>query len=219
MTTRSLYRCQPVQAMDQLSSSSEFGDESDVESSDISNPSISPFSSDDELSEPEAELDESESEVSETGNAMLIITNKLVLPPFTVDLPLSIPSTTIQEVQHGNQHLGCKIVGDNIYKTVKARYMRTQEATKTSICTIFTLLLYEAGLISAISLMCISTRAPSPIKLAESLLPLMISHFVNCSSCMCHVSFPHILFFEFAFEDMVEWHRKHEYYSLLSQWW
>ena len=58
----------------QLSSTSEFGDELDAESSD-STPSISPFSSDDELSEPEAELDVSESEVSasdEPGDSTLL---------------------------------------------------------------------------------------------------------------------------------------------------
>ena len=119
---------------DHLSSLSEFGDVSDAESSDISTPSISPFSLDDELSEPEAELDE------QVIQHYYVFTRIKLL-----DLQLSTtPSTAPKETEQiANQDLGYKIVGDNIDKQSR-HAICTQEATKTSLCITFTLLLYKA---------------------------------------------------------------------------
>ena len=118
------------------------------------------------------------------------------LNTFTVDLPSSTPSTTIQEVQHANQHLGYKIVGDNIDKTVKARYMRTGSHRNQSLHYFHSLALRSRIDFSHLPNVYPDTCSPSPLKLSLPPLPshcylfsvsTMISQrmeFVTCSSCM-----------------------------------
>ena len=112
-----------------------------------------------------------------------------------------------------------KIVGDNIDKTVKARYMRTGSHRNQSLHYFHSLALRSRIDFSHLPNVYPDTCSPSPLKLAESLLPSASDDQSLRDLFIMHVSrvlSTHIPFFEFAFEDVVEWHRKHDYYKQMS---
>ena len=139
---------------------------------------------------------------------------------FSLEHQLSTtPSTVPQEAQQSNHYLGYKIVGDNIDKTVKARYMRVDGYRNQSLHYFHSLALQSRIDFSHLPNVHPATCSPSPLLMAESLLPTASDDQSLRDLFIMHVSrvlATHIPFFKLAFEDVVERHRKHDYYKQMS---
>ena len=114
-----------------------------------------------------------------------------------------------------NQHLGYKIVGDNIEKTIKARTIRTESHTNQTLHYFHSLALQSRKDFSDLPNVHPDTCSPSPLLMAESLLPSVSDGQSLCDLFIMQVSrvlTTLIPFFQLPFEDMVERHRKHVFY-------
>ena len=130
------------------------------------------------------------------------------------------PSRHAPPVQPAHSHhLGYKLVGDNIDKGVKARYMRIEGRHNHSFHYFHSFAVQSRIDFSHLPDQHPDTCFNSPYQLALSMLPsadddrslrdLFVTHV---SRILC----THMPFFKFAFEDVVEWHIQHEYYDQMS---
>ena len=112
-----------------------------------------------------------------------------------------------------------KLVGDNLDKSVKARYMRLGGSRNQSLHYFHSFaVLYRvdfSGLPGVHPQLCLN----NPSKRAISLLPSTADDKALKELFVTHVSrilVTHMPFFKLAFEDVVEWHIQHQYYAEMS---
>ncbi len=117
------------------------------------------------------------------------------------------------------QHLGYKLVGDNIDKGVKARYMRVEGSRNKSLHYFHSFAVLDRIDFSPLPDVFPQTCLNSPKQLALALLPSTDDDKTLRELFGTHVSrilCTHIPFFKFAFEDVVDWHVRHHYYDEMS---
>ena len=117
------------------------------------------------------------------------------------------------------KELGYKLVGDNIDKGVKAKYMRFGDHCNKSIHYFHSFAVQNRVDFSFLPDVLPDTCLNHPRAMAKSLLPsaeddrTLEQHFVtHISRILCS----HMPFFKFSFDDTVEWHIKHKYYEQMS---
>ena len=114
--------------------------------------------------------------------------------------------------------LGYKIVGDNLDKSVKARYMH-DGAGNQSLHYFHYFAVKNRVNLSNLPDVHPQTCMPSPELKAVIMLPSAEDDKDLCRLFAVHVSrvlATHIPYFKYAFDDVVEWHIKHKYYSEMS---
>ena len=203
---------------DQNSSSSDESYNSDSDSSFLA---ISPLTSEEEYSVSESS-DERESDMSESDSTALD------LKQFRASVGLHVPEccnlTAIQQTSAANKPRHChtmyRLCGDNIDKTVKQRYMRS-DTTKSGSIHYF----HSYAVASRIDFSHLSETTPllprvDLHQLATSLLPspdddLLIRR--NFSTLVSRVLVSNINFFKLTFDGVVQWHIKHEFYEEMSR--
>ena len=187
------------------SSSSSFIEDAvpDEESQDISPMSDTEMSSDDGLLLNNA----SDKEVTDMESAF-----SLPPPPKTLhssEIPPCAPSLETQLC-----HLSYKIVGDNIDKTVRPRFMRMKQHRTQSLHFFHSYAIRDridtSGLLDVHPQTCL----PSPRQLAESLLPQVEDDYTimsNFSVLISRVLTEHLQFFKTSFSDVVQHYITHDY--------
>ena len=137
-----------------------------------------------------------------------------------IGLVESYSSHTSQSVQpRYSPQLGYKLVGDNIDKGVKAWYMRVEGSHNKSLHYFHSFAVQNRVDFSHLPDVLPHTCLNSPHKLAVALLPsrdddkALRQHFVTHVSRILATYIP---FFKFTFEEVVEWHIKHDYYDQMS---
>ena len=116
-------------------------------------------------------------------------------------------------------HLVYKLVGDNIDKAVKARYMRVEGSRNQSLHYFHSFAVLDRIDFSHLPNVFPDTCLNSPKKLALALLPSEGDDTILTRLFETHVSrilCTHMPFFKFTFDDVVEWHIHHQYYDQMS---
>ena len=134
------------------------------------------------------------------------------------DIDLDYTESTHSENESGNTNVGYKIVGDNLDKTVKARYMR-DGARNQSLHYFHYFAIKNRVDLSELPDVHPQTCIPSPELKAIMMLPSVEDDKDLRRLFAVHVSrvlATHIPYFKNAFEDVVEWHINHKYYSEMS---
>ena len=115
--------------------------------------------------------------------------------------------------------LSYKLVGDNLDKSVKARYMRIGGSRNQSLHYFHSFAVLDrvdfSGLPDIHPQLCLN----SPNKRALSMFPSTEDDNALKQLFVTHVSrilATHMPFFKLLFEDIVEWHIQHKYYSEMS---
>ena len=117
------------------------------------------------------------------------------------------------------QHRSYKLVGDNIDKNVKARYMRIEGSRNQSLHYFHSFAVLDRINFSHLPDVFLHTCLNSPKQLALAMLPSKDDDKVLTLLFETHVSrilCTHIPFFKLSFEDIVEWHIHHRYYDEMS---
>ncbi len=117
------------------------------------------------------------------------------------------------------QRLGFKLVGDNIDKTVKARYMRAENHRNKSLHYFHYFAVQNRIDHSSFPDVHVQTCLDSPKRRALSLLPSKEDDRIlrsNIVTMVSRVLTKHMPFFKHTFEDIVQWHIKHQYYAEMS---
>lgn len=112
-----------------------------------------------------------------------------------------------------------KLVGDNIDKSVKARYMRFEGGHNKSLHYFHYFAVLNRVDFSAYPDVRPDLCLNSPMQIALSLLPSTDDDITLKHLFMTHISrvlCTHIPFFKSTFEDVVEWHIVHRYYGEMS---
>ena len=140
-------------------------------------------------------------------------------PAMNADLDPDQETTPKERKQElGYKIVGYKIVGDNLDKTVKARYMR--DGARNQSLHYF----HFFGVKNRVDLSNVpdvhpQTCMPSPELKSVMLLPSAEDDKELHRLFAVHVSrvlATHVPYFKLAFDDVVEWHIKHKYYSEMS---
>lgn len=117
------------------------------------------------------------------------------------------------------QHVSYKLVGDNIDKAVKARYMRVEGSRNQSLHYFHFFAVLDRIDFSPLPDVFPHLCFNCPKQMALALLPSTNDDMTLRQLFVTHVSrilTTHIPFFKFAFEDVVEWHIQHQYYEEMS---
>ena len=178
-------------------------DETDVSSydsdSDISWPVVSPMTSSDE-EDPFDECDEGES------------IEDVPIPPSTYHIEESSPT---QQQSSTTEVPGYRLCGDNVDKSVKHRYMRSDASSNVSSIHYF----HSYAAKNRVNTSGLSDAAPdSPAKdqkkIALSLLPSPSDDSIMKENFAIHLSrvlVEHVPFFEHSFDGAVSWHVTYKY--------
>ena len=137
-----------------------------------------------------------------------------------IPLTKTTSDTSQPTLTSGSSHFGYRLVGDNIDKTVRARYIRADRSCNRSLHYFHSFALKNRIDFSHLPDVYPHTCLPSPHQLSLSLLPSKDDDKALVNSFIVHVSrilATHMPFFKVAFEDVVEWHMKHPYYDQMSQ--
>lgn len=131
--------------------------------------------------------------------------------------PNTAPSGTT--CTKGLQHRSYKLVGDNIDRSVKARYMRMEGHRNQSLHYFHSFAVLDRISFNHLPDVLPHTCFNSPKQRALSMLPterddevLTLLFETHISRILC----THIPFFKTTFEDIVEWHIRHRYYDEMS---
>lgn len=117
------------------------------------------------------------------------------------------------------QCTGFKIVGDNLDKSVKARYMRLGGSHNQSLHYFHSFAVLDRIDFSSLPNIHPQQCLNSPEKRALSLLPSSDDDKALKKLFVTHVSrilTTHLPVFKLMFEDVTEWHIEHEYYKQMS---
>ena len=117
-------------------------------------------------------------------------------------------------------HFGYKLVGDNIDMSVKARYVQVGVSRNRSLHYFHTFVVKNRVDLRHLSDVHPDTCLPSSEQIACRLLPSTDDDKKLQSRFVAHVSrilATYLPYFKFAFEDVVEWHKHHTYYTEMSQ--
>lgn len=119
----------------------------------------------------------------------------------------------------GSPKLGFKLVGDNLDKSVKSRYLRLEGPRNKSLHCFNSFAVQNRIDFSHLPDALPSSGSNRPLQLASALLPsseddkALRRNFVVLIS---RILATHIPFFKFSFDDVVEWHIEHMYYEQMS---
>lgn len=119
-----------------------------------------------------------------------------------------------QPVATNSPRLGYKLVGDNIDKGVKARYMRSEGYRNRSLHYFHSFAVQNRVDFSHLPDVLPDTCPDSPERTALALLPSDDDDKAMRCLFATHISrilSTHIPFFKTAFNDVVDWHIEHEY--------
>lgn len=119
-----------------------------------------------------------------------------------------------QPVAIDSPRLGFKIVGDNIDKGLKARYMRSEGYHNRSLHYFHSFAVQNRVDFSHLPDVFPDTCSDSPERTALALLPSTDDDKALRRLFAIHISrilSMHIPFFKTAFDDVVEWHIEHDY--------
>lgn len=129
------------------------------------------------------------------------------------------PDRTADETSQfsGSQPLGFKLVGDNVDKTVKARYMRMDRYSNKS--------LHYFHCYAVLNRIQFNLPDESPVlsesrEIARSLLPSpvhdeqMQAYFVIIIS---RILYSNMDYFKVSFDSCVKWHIEHKYYQQMCK--
>lgn len=111
-----------------------------------------------------------------------------------------------------------KLCGDNIDKTVKRRYMRSDRGN-ISLHYFHIYATLDRVDVSSLSVSPLPTCLPSPENISESLLPSAsddIKIKKNFAVLVSRVMATHLKFFSFSFEDVIQWHIPHKFSAEMS---
>lgn len=106
-----------------------------------------------------------------------------------------------------------KLCGDNIDKTVKRRYLRSDKGN-LSLHYFHSYAVLDRIDVSCLSESPLPTCLNSPDKIAESLLPSLSddsSMKTDFAILVSRVLAKHLEFFSFGFQDVVQWHISHKF--------
>lgn len=115
--------------------------------------------------------------------------------------------------------LGYKLVGDNIDKGTKARYMRNDKYRDQSLHYFNFLAVQNRIDFTDYPDIQPDTCLDHPERRAKFLLPSQQDDATlrrNISILVSRVLAEHMPFFKYTFEDVVDWHIQHQYYSEMS---
>ena len=204
-------------------SSSDESDESysSDTNSDYSLKSMSPVTSEEEYvassSSNESDSDTSESHTPTTSSAIHLSTTSPQSPGSMTNQQVSTRCVS-EPFSHGQTMY--RLCGDNIDKTVKPRYMRS-DTHKTESIHYF----HSYAVANRVDFSDLSERTP-PLpsvdlwQLASSLLPSPDDDATMRNNFATHVSrvlVNNIDFFKVTFDGVVDWHIKHQFYEQMSE--
>ena len=115
--------------------------------------------------------------------------------------------------------LGYKIIGDNIDKMVKARYMRDEGYCNKSLHYFHSFAIQNRIDLSSYPDVHPHTCMDSPSRRASALLPSEEDDGIlrtNIVTLVSRILTEHMSFFKYTFDDVVDWHMKHLYYAEMS---
>jgi len=124
----------------------------------------------------------------------------------------------VKEAGPMRECFGYRFCGDNIDKTIKTRYMRSD---KQNVSLHY---FHSYAVLNRIDTSQFSETVPDTSKLnietvANSLLPSVADDLAikdNIATIISRVLVNHMEYFKFAFEDVVEWHINHAFYGEMS---
>ena len=107
-------------------------------------------------------------------------------------------------------------MGDNVDKSVKARYMQMEQYSNKSLHYFHSFAVQNRIVFNYLPDVSPASCSNHPCEVARSLLPssrhdaIIQSHFVTIIS---RILYSHMAFFKMVFDGCVEWHIKHKYYQ------
>ena len=113
-----------------------------------------------------------------------------------------------------------KLVGDNLDDTITPRFERADTYRKKSVHYFNSYAIKDRIDFSHLSPVHLPTCHPSPLHIAESLLPSISDDQVirrNMSTLIGRIIVSQMDFFKTSFSDVVDWHITHKYYAEMSQ--
>ena len=124
-----------------------------------------------------------------------------------------------QSVTMNSPSLGYKLVGDNIDKGIKARYMRSEGDRNRSLHYFHSFAVQNRVDFSHLSDVFPDTCFDSPERTALALLPSAdndkaMRHLF--ATYISRILVTHMPFFKVAFDDVVKWHIEHNYSDQMS---
>ncbi len=164
----------------------------------------------DEQEEDSESDDDTESEYQSPPPCPLIVEPSQVLEPCHF---------IVKECGPRRECFGYRLCGDNIDKTVKTRYMRSD---KHNLSLHY---FHSYAVLNRVDASSLSDIVPDISQLdtevvANTLLPSVSDDLVlrnNITTIISRVLVSHLEYFKFAFEDTVNWHIKHKFYGEMSQ--
>ena len=120
---------------------------------------------------------------------------------------------------NASKKLGYKVVGDNIDKGMKARYMRYDAHCNKSIHYFHSFAVLNRVDFSSLPDEHPNTCLNHPYKVALSLLPSADDDRALRKLFVVHISrilFTHVPYFRLSFDGVIEWHIKHKYYEEMT---
>ena len=115
---------------------------------------------------------------------------------------------------------GFTIIGDNIDKNVRPRYMRSTIHRVRSLHYFHSYAVFDRVNVSHLSQLKISSCLPSPAMIAKSLLPSNLNDAAMKQNIAIHISrvlTEFLPFFKASFSDVVKKHIQHKYYPQMSK--
>ena len=178
--------------------------------------------SDSESSEAEDSMDES-SEASESESNSDTTESTEETPILLIAPPPKVlePSHHIQKIQRMTSTAvpkGYRICGDNIDKTVRPRFMRS-DRKNTSLHYFHAYAVQNRIDVSALS-DSIESKTYNPESIANMIIPSMSDDKLlreNIAALISRVLVSNLSFFEFSFDKVVDWHIEHQFSLEMSQ--
>lgn len=158
----------------------------------------------------DTESDESESEDG-PNNPLLIAAAPQVLEPYCHISRISGISYSLPK--------GYRICGDNIDKTVRPRYMRSDKANK-SLHYFHSYAVQNRVDVSHLADSPVDMSTFTPDRIASTILPSSNDDEMlreNVAVLISRVLTTHLKFFQFSFDEAVDWHISHQFSHEMSQ--
>ena len=133
--------------------------------------------------------------------------------------PLHILASPISKARN-SQTFGSKLVGDNLDKNVKARYMRSDKHHNQSLHCFHSFAIKNRIDFSHLSDVQPHSCANSPHNTAVSLLPSADDDRLlrkNFGILISRVLVTHMPFFKCSFDGVITWHIMHKYYEQMCR--
>ena len=134
-------------------------------------------------------------------------------------MQITMPETQPNLCEVSACKLGYKLVGDNIDITVNARYLRSEGHRDQSLHFFNSFAVLDRVNLGSLPIELPATCNPSPLNMAQSLLPSKENDanlLNNIAILVSRVLITHMPFFQFAFLDVVTWHIQHKFYKEMS---